>query len=146
MHFLHVIHWRLLAVSVLFVLVTSLPASSQKRSAFERREIGESSSYLKRQNDGSSTSSAAPSTDDKKANGTADTSTTEQPAVVNSSTANVTGPVIDFMLSNTWNSSQYLAQTNPNIQFVYNATFKENGQNSTATQPTIVSKIGRAHV
>ncbi|PWN32809.1 glycoside hydrolase, partial [Meira miltonrushii] len=47
--------------------------------------------------------------------------------------------VIDFMLSNTWNSSQYLAQTNPNIQFVYNATFNEDGQNSTDTQPTIVS-------
>lgn len=62
--------------------------------------------------------------------------TTDKPATT---TANVTGPVIDFLLSNTWNSSQYLAQSNPKIQFVYNGNFTVGGQNSTATQPTIVT-------
>lgn len=62
-----------------------------------------------------------------------------KPATGKAGAAGATGPVIDFMLSNYWNNTQYLAQTNPKIPFVQNGDFKEGGQNSTEKQPTIVT-------
>ncbi|MCO5598573.1 hypothetical protein L7F22_052670 [Adiantum nelumboides] len=138
MHLLRDTRWCLLISSLLLVLAIS----SVSADSFHRRALGQNH-YQRRQNDGSSSTSDEKKDDTSatsKSNTTA--SKNDEPAAQSSSTttsANVTGPVIDFMLSNTWNSSQYLAQTNPNIQFVYNATFNENGQNSTSTQPTIVA-------
>jgi O-glycosyl hydrolase len=58
---------------------------------------------------------------------------------------NTTGIVIETLLSNWWNNTQYLAETKPNIPFLTNVTYLGTTQNSTDSQPLIIGVEIKEH-